>query len=114
MGGKSSNRSATTNTQQTTQTQADLVTGGVVASGENTIVNEFNQDVASAFNALINLTGDVATGAGDLVSKSVDAVSDTTIATTQPEVQQTRDLVPFLVTGVLGLAAVGFAAFWRK
>ena len=114
MGSKrSSSASSTSSTQTTSQTDADFVSG-TVATGSNTITDEFNENVADVFKSLIGAIGDIAEGAGDVISQSVDAISDTKVAANAPQVQQTRELAPVLTVGAVVLGIISVVIFWKR
>ena len=106
MGPKSKSSTQQTSTQSTTQGDISGVVAGDAYQGETiTITENFPDNVAAAFNQLINLVGKTVDVAERTGSAAITAVAQRTETATQPEVSTVNKLVPVAIIISLGVAA---------
>lgn len=75
-------------------------------SGDVTLINQFDDNVADAFGQLIDLVNDAGSAVLDFGNNSIEAVSRREEQVSNPELATLTKLMPVLIVAVVAVSAV--------
>lgn len=107
MGGSSKSSSSQQSNQTTTQLTSDgVIAGDLFQGGSVSVTQQFGDNVARAFEQLIDLSAqslDIASGAGQI---AIETVASTKESTDNPQLATLSKFTPIIMFSIAAVAAI--------